>query len=58
MATFAEPRFAGLRDTFREGLAPRSTKMKALLVEVALIRGINDQRHHAECRHPLLPGVR
>ena len=39
---------ATLRDTFREGLAPRSTKMKALLVEVALIRGINDQRHHAE----------
>ena len=38
-----------LRDTFRSALADRpSHKMRALLVEVALIGGVNDQLHHAQ----------
>ena len=37
-----------LRDTFRAALAPRSQKMKSLVVEVALIGGINDQPRHAQ----------
>ena len=40
---------AELRDTFRSALAERpSLKMRALLVEVALIGGVNDQLHHAQ----------
>lgn len=38
-----------LRDTFRAALASRhSQRMKALLVEIALIGGVNDQLHHAQ----------
>ena len=39
---------AELRDAFREALAPRADKMRALLLELALIGGVNDGLEHAE----------
>lgn len=46
-----------LRDAFADALATKPSRVQGLVVEVALIAGINDQLEHAEQVRslPLLP---